>query len=284
MSDVLSQSEIESLLAALDPATAAGPGRGGASDARRHSGGDSRRPARVGPELLRALWTLHEGFAQAFEASLRGLLTSTVEVRSAGIDELTYGEFVSGVDDPTCLAALNADPLGATFLCQFESAIVFPIVDRLLGGEGTPASAMPRRPLTDIELRLLWRVADLAAGALRGVWRDVCDLKPKVVQVEGQLHLITFVPPESPIVQLSFDMSLGDSAGTMNVCLPVSALEPLAGRLLGTAGANRVSDQRETAGNGVDSAHADAWCFLGAACQAQGKRTWPGSCVSSAAT
>ena len=62
---------------------------------------DFKRPERVGKEQMRALQTLHEGFSRNFAASLSGLIRSMVDVRLVGVDQMTYSEFVFGLENPT---------------------------------------------------------------------------------------------------------------------------------------------------------------------------------------
>src|SRR5213596_3447739 len=119
--DVLSQSEVENLLNAMDPgakagaakrpAAAATPAPGAAAKAREKvTPYDFKRPERVGKEQMRALQTLHEGFGRNFGAALSGLLRSIVEVKLTSVDQLTYGEFVFSLENPTCFNLINAAP------------------------------------------------------------------------------------------------------------------------------------------------------------------------------
>src|SRR5262245_38173673 len=68
---------------------------------------DFKRPERVGKEQMRALQTLHEGFSRNFGAALSALLRSIVEVKLTSVDQLTYGEFVFSLENPTCFNLLR---------------------------------------------------------------------------------------------------------------------------------------------------------------------------------
>ena len=95
---------------------------------------DFKRPERVGKEQMRALQTLHEGFSRNFSAGLSAMLRSVVEVKLAGVDQLTYSEFVLGRENPTCLNLLSAEPLAGRLILEINPSILYPIIDRLLGG------------------------------------------------------------------------------------------------------------------------------------------------------
>ena len=79
-----------------------------------------------------------------------------MEARLAGVDQLSYGKFVHGLEDPSYFSVLTAEPLGDRVLLDVELAILYPILDRMLGGRGDEPP--PRRPPSDIELPLAGRI------------------------------------------------------------------------------------------------------------------------------
>ena len=121
---------------------------------------DFKRPERVGKEQMRALQTLHEGFGRNFGAALSALLRSIVEVKLTSVDQLTYSEFVFSLENPTCFNLLKAEPLEGNLILDVNPSILYPIIDRLLGG-GREGGPLARRPLTEIELRLVSRITSL---------------------------------------------------------------------------------------------------------------------------
>src|SRR5215471_5484914 len=176
--EVLSQAEVESLLHALDggaqrpvekPAKPAKPREKIATY-------DFRRPERVGKEQMHSLQTLHEGFGRNFGAALSGLLRSIVEVKLTSVDQLTYSEFIFSLENPTCFNLLRAEPLEGNLILDINPSILYPIIDRLLGG-GRDPGPIARRPLTEIELRLVARITTIFLEQLRHAWENVLDLK-----------------------------------------------------------------------------------------------------------
>ncbi|HLJ11587.1 MAG TPA: flagellar motor switch protein FliM [Planctomycetaceae bacterium] len=233
MADVLSQSEVESLLAALDPGSAqAGQQEGQSEEAGSQvSVYDFKRPERVSKEQMRTFQAVHEGFSREFGAALSGMVRTIVEVKLISVDQLTYSEFVFSLENPTCFNLLKADPLDGHIILDVNPSIIFPIIDRLLGGGRAPSQNVPRRPLTEIELRLVTRITDLAIAALSNAWGNVCELALKVTQVESNPQLVQIVPPNEVIVLVSFEISMGELRGIMNLCIPFNTIEPLAGKL-----------------------------------------------------
>lgn len=238
MAEVLSQGEVESLLAALDAAPAASTKRPEApvSIASSELVGqisvyDFKRPERVSKEQMRAFQALHEGFSREFGASLSGMLRSIIEVKLISVDQLTYGEFVFSLENPTCFNLLFSDVLQGHVILDLNPSIIYPIVDRLLGGGKTATPNFPSRPLTEIELRLVSRITRAAIEALEHAWVNISELRLRVTQIESNPQLVQIVPPNEVIVLISFEISMGEMRGIMNLCIPFNTIEPLTGKL-----------------------------------------------------
>src|SRR5437868_871699 len=238
--EVLSQAEVESLLSAMEShvASQAGgipavpppvkkqPGR--ARD--KVTPYDFKRPERVGKEQMRALQSLHEGFGRNFGAALSALLRSIVEVKLTSVDQLTYGEFVFSLENPTCFNLLRAEPLEGNLILDINPSILYPIIDRLLGGGRDPAP-IARRPLTEIELRLVSRITNLFLEQLRHAWENVVELTLSVERVESNPQLVQIVPPNEVVVLVSFELTLGEIRGMMNFCIPFNSIERIGAKL-----------------------------------------------------
>ena len=231
MADVLSQSEVESLLSSLDPAS-----QSSASSAQ--LGGshltvyDFKRPERVSKEQMRSFHALHEGFSREFSAGLSSIMRSICEVKLISVDQLTYSEFVFSLETPTCFNLIESKGLDGHLILDLNPSIVFPIVDRLLGGgkESKP-QASPQRPLTEIELKIASRVTDLALRALENAWSNICNLQLRVSQIESNPQLVQIVPPNEVVVLISFEVTMAERRGILNLCLPFNSIESQAKKL-----------------------------------------------------
>jgi len=191
---------------------------------------DFKRPERVGKEQMRALQTLHEGFGRNFAAGLSAMLRRMVEVKLTSVDQLTYGEFVFSLENPTCFNLLSAQPLEGHLILDINPSILYPIIDRLLGG-GREASSIARRPLTEIERRLGSRITGLFLTELRRAWENVIELEFEVVRVESNPQLVQVVPPNEVVVLISFELALGDHRGMVNLCIPYNCIERISSKL-----------------------------------------------------
>jgi flagellar motor switch protein FliM len=236
MADVLDQSEVDALLAAVssgevkeersssemyifsrqkrDPAT---------TEIKNY---DFKRPERVSKDQMRALQTLHEAFARNFGASLSGFLRTIVEVRVATCEQMTYSEFIAGLPNPTSFNLLRAEGLEGQMCLEISPLIIYPIIDRLLGGT-TQDLFIPQRPMTLIETRLIGNVTTRGLTALSEAWSSVKQLEFAVAATESNPQLVQIVPPNEVVVVVGFELKMSNRAGTMNLCIPYNVIEPV---------------------------------------------------------
>jgi flagellar motor switch protein FliM len=140
------------------------------------------------------------------------------------VDQLTYSEFVFSLENPTCFNLLRAEPLEGHLILDINPSILYPIIDRLLGG-GKETVGIARRPLTEIELRLVGRITGLFLHELKHAWKDVISLNLSVERVESNPQLVQIVPPNEVVVLISFELTLGEIRGMLNLCIPFNAIE-----------------------------------------------------------
>ncbi len=254
MSDeVLSQAEVESLLSAMETGPRAGEPATKTSSSRTRekiTPYDFKRPERVGKEQMRALQSMHEGFGRNFGARLSALLRRIVEVKLTSVDQLTYSEFVFSLENPTCFNILRASPLEGNLILDINPSILYPIIDRLLGG-GKETGPTARRPLTEIELRLVQRITDEFLAELKDAWENILPLELSVEKVESNPQLVQIVPPNEVVVLISFELTLGEVRGMLNLCIPFNCIERIGGKLTsntwasyGTAGSTSETIER----------------------------------------
>src|SRR5438270_10665271 len=248
VTDVLDQSEVDALLAAVD----AGQVQALDTPSPRIFGStgksqvdvqvyDFKRPERVSKDQMRALEGLHEGFGRNFGAALSGYLRTIIEVTVAHIEQLTYSEFIHSLPNPTCFNLLKAEQLDGQLCLEISPLIIYPIIDRLLGGSNADLF-IPQRPLTQIEQRLVQRITDRATHHLSEAWSNLTPVTYSVQDFESNPQLVQIVPPNETVVVVGFELKMGNRAGTMSLCIPYNVIEPIMGVL---AAQNWFSYQRK---------------------------------------
>lgn len=238
MSDVLDQSAIDALLAAVDTGEVEHDDHSLQIFSRHRKDletvevrpYDFKRPERVSKDQMRALQTLHEGFARNFGAALSGFLRMIVEVKVANCEQMTYAEFIAGLPNPTSFNLIQPRPLEGQMCLEISPLIIYPIIDRLLGGTNAELF-IPQRPMTLIETRLISKVTTRGLAALAEAWQSIKALTFEITATESNPQLVQIVPPNEVVVVIGFELKIANRAGTMNLCIPYNVIEPIMDQL-----------------------------------------------------
>ena len=244
MAKILSQEEVDALLKSHAKGTkAAGPTPGPAAapataaptpkakkpqQQKKVTLYNFRRPDRVSREQMRSLHFMHDRFARNFSSSLSAYLRTITEVNLVSVEQLSYQEFLLSVPDPTCFNAISIRPLEGAFALEVNPQLVFPIIDKMLGGPGDALKHL--RNMTDIEQSIFDGVLKLALDDLREAWRGIIDLDFKIQARETSPQLIQIVAPNEVVLLVVFEVKMGSVVGMINLAIPSIILEPVANK------------------------------------------------------
>ena len=225
MGDILSQAEIDALLSALSSGEVTAENLE-EEEARSVKVYDFKHPDRFSKDQTRTLQMLHDHFARLFATSMSAFLRTLVEVRLVSVDQLSYNEFIRSIANPTCVSLLMMKPLEGNALLEVSPNLSFTIVDRLLGGIGK--EIRKNRELTEIEQTLLKRVIDRICESLHEAWRNVVPVEPGLEELETnpQMFLQLYLPTEM-VILMTFEVMIGENAGSTSLCIPYVVLEPV---------------------------------------------------------
>ncbi|MHC4870743.1 MAG: flagellar motor switch protein FliM [Planctomycetota bacterium] len=235
MPDILSQNEVDALLAAVDEGDfevapqASEPSPISASNAE-VAIYDFKRPERVSTDQIRSMEMQHEVLARKLAASLSAYLRTIIDVRMASVEQLTYQEFIMSLPNPTCFNLMSCNPLDGQMVLEVNPSIVFPIIDKLLGG-GSSDVSIPEREMTTIEQRLINRITEMVLEFLHEIWRTILNIEFKITATESNPQLMQIVPPNEVVILICFEIRMGECSGMLNLCIPFPVIEPVMSKL-----------------------------------------------------
>ncbi len=187
---------------------------------------DFKHPDRFGKEHLQTLRSVHESVAFGCATAFSELLRSSLDVNLASVTPSSYREFVSSREKPSCLCVVSPDPLRGGWLCDVTPALAFAIIDRMLGGDPVPGDII-RRPLTEIEIRLMSRIIGVFLEQVSAGWRNILALRPVCESIESSPHCRPVADLDESVVQIAFKIKWGMNAGLMTLCIPAKTIEPI---------------------------------------------------------
>jgi flagellar motor switch protein FliM len=226
--EVLSQNEIDSLLAALssgsvDLATIT------ETDERKIKLYDFRRPDKFSKDQLRAIQMIHDSFARQLTTSLSTLVRSIVSSEVASVDQIAYDEFIRSLVQPTVIGVLEMYPLSGNAILEMNPHLVFTIIDRMLGGKGEPLRKP--RDLTDIERTVVERIMMKVLEHLEESWSTVVDVRFRFETMESNPFFVQICPGTDMVLLVTLKIQVAETQGIMNLCIPYFVMEPMIDKL-----------------------------------------------------
>ncbi|WP_274361474.1 flagellar motor switch protein FliM [Paenibacillus thermotolerans] len=229
MVDVLSQNEIDALLAALSSGEMDAEELKKEDTQKKIRSYDFKRAMRFSKEHLRSLTRIHENFARFLTTYFSAQLRTFVQISVVQVEQLPYDEFIRSIPKMTILNIFEADPLEGRMVLEVHPNVAFAMVDRLLGGTGTSPSKITN--LTEIETIVMERIFSKAFDSLQEAWKTVIDLQPRLEALETNPQFMQIVSPNETIALISLSTKIGDTTGMINLCIPHVVLEPIMPRL-----------------------------------------------------
>ncbi|MFL1705795.1 MULTISPECIES: flagellar motor switch protein FliM [unclassified Campylobacter] len=230
MADILSQEEIDALLEVVDEdGDTSDIGSSSQEDQRQIIIYDFKRPNRVSKEQLRAIKGIHDKLARNLASQISSVMRSIVEIRLHSVDQMTYGEFLMSLPSPTSFNVFSIKPLDGNCVLEINPSIAFPMIDRLLGGNGEGFETS--RELTDIEVNLLDAILRMMMQRLKDSWSMITDMYPNVEAKESSPNVVQIVSQNEIVIMVVMEIIVGNSSGMINICYPVIYLEPILSRL-----------------------------------------------------
>ena len=120
-------------------------------------------------------------------------------------------------------------PLPGNIIIEIATNIGYTIVDRLLGGEGTPL--VKTREYSEIELSILERILGVFIDLLKDPWSNVVEIKPRLERIETNSQYAQIISPNEMIAIITMNINIGGVEGLMNICLPYITLEKIIDKL-----------------------------------------------------
>jgi flagellar motor switch protein FliM len=229
MSEVLSQSEIDALLAAISSGEMSAEEIKKEEPKRKVRNYDFKRALRFSKDHLRSLYRIHETFARYLTTYFSAQLRTFVQIQVLQVEQLPYEEFIRSIPQITVLNVFEARPLVGRMVLEVNPSIAFTMLDRLLGGTGI--IGISRSTMTEIETIIMERIFKNALNCMREAWKSILELEPTMEQLETNPQFMQIASPNETIALISLSTRIGDSTGMISLCIPHIVLEPMINRL-----------------------------------------------------
>lgn len=228
MGEVLSQNEIDNLLAALS-AGELDVDQMQENEEKQVKNYDFSRPTKFSKEHLRTLEIIFEHYSRLISTNLPMYLRKNVQVAVASSETVTFNEFTNALSNPVILGIINFAPLNGQIIIDLATNLGYSMLDRMLGGSGAPLEK--NREFSEIELTIIQKILVMFTQLLREPWRNVIDINPVLQRLETNPQFAQVIAPNDMIAIVTLNMKIGEVEGFMNVCLPFFTLEDVMDKL-----------------------------------------------------
>ena len=221
---VLNQAEIDSLLGFDDGAVA---------DDRRSGIHRIISSGLVSYERLPMMEIVFDRLVRIMSTSLRNFTSDNVDVSIDNILSLRFGDYLNSIPSPAMLAVFKAEEWDNYGLMVVDAAMIYSIVDVLLGGRrGTAAMRIEGRPYTTIERTLVERLIQVVLTDLAASFDPICPVTFKFERLEVNPRFATISRLSNAAVLARLRVDMEGRGGRMELLLPYATLEPVRELLL----------------------------------------------------
>jgi flagellar motor switch protein FliM len=234
MGDILSQSEVNSLLSGLT-------GEDVESDVTMDFGTDTEEEDydesvapydfssqdRVIRGRMPTLEIITERFSRMFRANLSAMIRRVVDIEVASVDMVKFAEFHNSLPVPSSIHIFRMEPLRGHKILVFESQLAYNLIESYFGGQTLGHMKIEGREFTNIETRIVEKMVHTALKDLDEAWKPIYKINPNYIRSEVNPKFAAIVLPTDLVVVIRFALDIEGIGGFMILCIPYASIESI---------------------------------------------------------
>ena len=170
---------------------------------------------------------VNERFARNFRVGLFNFIRRSPEISVGPVTVHKYSAFLRELAVPTNFNIVAIRPLRGSGLIVCEPALVFGVIDTLFGGIGKFQTRIEGRDFSATEQRVINRLVDVVSAEYKKAWTGIYPMELEYQRSEMQPQFANIATPSEIVVTTAFQLEIGDIAGSIHICMPYAALEPI---------------------------------------------------------
>jgi flagellar motor switch protein FliM len=189
--------------------------------------------ALINYERLPMLDVVFDRLVRMMSTSLRNFTSDNVEVSLDQITSVRFGDYLNSIPLPAMLTVFKAEEWDNYGLLTVDSAMIYSIVDVLLGGRrGTAAMRIEGRPYTTIERNLVERMIHVVLSDLSAAFDPLSPVTFRFDRLETNPRFATIARHANAAVLVKLRIDMEDRGGRLELLIPYATLEPVRELLL----------------------------------------------------
>jgi len=189
--------------------------------------------ALVNYERLPMLEIVFDRLVRMMCTSLRNLTSDNVEASLDEISSVRFGDYLNSIPLPAMLTVFKAEEWDNFGLMTVDSALIYSIVDVLLGGRhGTAPMRIEGRPYTTIERNLVERMVHVVLSDMSAAFDPLSSVNFRFERLETNPRFAAIARPANAAVLVKIRIDMEDRGGHIELLIPYATLEPVRELLL----------------------------------------------------
>jgi len=176
-----------------------------------------------------ALEEVYDKFTRLMQYTLSSSLQGNILIEFVSTEMVKYKEFISAFSSPTSFTLFGMPPLIGTALLCIEPNLVFSLIDCMFGGDGKPTTRV--REFTQIELRMIKKLAGDILAKFQEAWSNVYLLNMTLKKMETKPEFVQLVPPNDIMLIVVFVIKGAEFSGNFHFAIPYLMMEPIKEKL-----------------------------------------------------
>ncbi len=235
MAEVLSQSQIDALLAAARSGGDVAKPKDEAPE-KKYRKYDFYSPRKFTKDRIKMLSGIYENYSRAVGTRINGLVHANCEVEVDSVEEQRYYEFSNALTDGAVVAIVSLSMKGnkeeAPIIIYATPTVMVSMMDRMMGGNGDVEDELPSDyAYTDLDLRLYERLMQDFVSVMGGGWENYIHLDFEFVRVEPNPTMVQLIRLEETVILVGLNIKFANCDGRMNICLPGTMLSNIFGEI-----------------------------------------------------
>ena len=189
--------------------------------------------ALVSYERLPMLEVVFDRLVSLMSGSLRNFTSDNVEVSIDNMTSVRYGDYLNSVPLPAMISVFKAEEWDNYGLLIVDTALIYSVVDVLLGGRrGKAAMRIEGRPYTTIERSLIERMVHVMLSDLSAAFEPISQVNFRFDRLEINPRFATISRAANAAIVSRMQIDMEGRGGRVDLLLPYATLEPVREMLL----------------------------------------------------
>lgn len=228
MADVLSQSQIDALLSAMQNEEAGNAAEEKQEPQEKYRKYDFFSPKKYTKDKLKMLRSIYDNYARVAASQINGLFRVASEVEVIGVEEQRFYEFGNALHESDVITLakieLQNHAKHPPMIFHIAPVVMASMIDRMLGGTGTDTSVDMSYIYTDIELALYEKIIQYLVFITKDVWNSYIKFDVEFERIEENPSMFQGISVDETVVIIMMRLKLGEIEGAMNICIPGTML------------------------------------------------------------